>query len=99
MAAITSIAQFGPPIRWGNAGGKAIIAEVYRVPASTAGDTQTIVSTNIAEFIAVIGPCSHTAVTNTEAGVSVALITSVTVAASNFVEFLLVGKARENAPS
>lgn len=99
MAAITSIAQFGPPIRWGNAGGKAIIAEVWRVPASTAADTQTITSINIANFIGVIGPVSHTAVTNTEAGVSVALITSVTVAASNFVEFLLVGYARDNAPS
>ena len=99
MAAITSIAQFGPPIRWGNAGGKAIIAEVWRVPASTAADTQTITSVNIAEFIAVIGPVSHTAVTNSEAGVSVPLITSVTVAASNFVEFLLVGKARDAAPS
>lgn len=99
MAAITSIAQFGPPIRWGNAAGKAIIAEVWRVPASTAGDTQTIVSTYIADFIAIIGPCSHTAVTNSEAGVSVALITSVTVAASNFVEFLLVGYARNNPPA
>lgn len=99
MGAITSIAQFGPPIRWGNSGGKALIAEVWRVPASTAGDTQTIVSTNISDFVAIIGPCSHTAVTNSESGVSVALITSVTVAASNFVEFLLVGKARDNAPS
>lgn len=99
MAAITSIAQFGPPIRWGNAGGKAIIAEVWRIPASTAGDTQTIVSTNIAKFIGITGAVSHTAVTDTEAGVSVALITSFTIAASNFVEFLLVGYARDNAPS
>lgn len=99
MAAITSVAQFGPPIRWGNAGGKAIIAEVWRVPASTAGDTQTITSINIANFIGIVGPVSHTAVTNAESGVSVALITSVTVAASNFVEFLVVGYARDNAPS
>lgn len=97
MAAITSIAQFGPPIRWGNAAGKAIIAEVWRIPASTAGDTQTIVSTYISDFIAVIGPATHTAVTNTEAGVSVALTTGVTVGASNFVEILLVGYAK-NAP-
>lgn len=100
MAAITSIAQFGPPIRWGNAGGKAIIAEVWRIPASTAGDTQTITSVNISDFIGIIGgAASHTAVTNSEAGVSIALITSVTVAASNFVEFLVVGKARDAAPS
>lgn len=69
------------------------------MPASTAGDTQTITSVNISDFIAVIGPVSHTAVTDSESGVSVPLITSVTVAASNFVEFLLVGKARINAPS
>lgn len=99
MAAITSIAQFGPPIRWGNAGGKAIIAEVWRIPASTAGDTQTIVSTNISNFLAIVGGATHTAVTNTESGVSVALITAYTIAASNFVEFLVVGFARDNAPS
>lgn len=99
MAAITSIAQFGPPIRWGNAAGKAIIAEVWRIPASTAGDTQTITSNHISNFIGVIGPASHTAVTNTESGVAVALITSVTIAASNFIEILLVGYAKDNPPA
>ena len=94
MAAITSIAQFGPPIRWGNAAGRAIIAEVWRIPASTAADTQTIVSTNIAGFIGIIGPVTHTAVTDLETGVSVALITTSTIAASNFMEFLLIGYAR-----
>lgn len=99
MAAITGIVQFGPPIRWGNAGGKAIIAEVWRIPASTAADTQTLTSINIANFIGLVGPATHTAVTNTESGVSVAVITSVTVAASNFTEILLIGYARDNAPS
>lgn len=95
MGAITSIAQFGPPIRWGNAAGKAIIAEAWRIPASTAGDTQTITSTNIANFIGTIGAVTHTAVTNTESGVSVAITTGTTVGASNFIEFLLVGYARD----
>lgn len=99
MGAITSIAQQTPPIRWGNAGGKAIIAEVWRIPASTAGDTQTITSVNISDFIAVIGNASNTAVTNTESGVSIALTTLVTVAASNFTYLLVIGKARDNAPS
>jgi hypothetical protein len=94
MAAV-AIAQFGPPVRWGNAAGKAIIAEVWRIPASTLADTATIVSSNIAQFIGIIGPAQHTAVTNTEAGVSVAVITTSTVAASNFMEFLLVGFARD----
>jgi hypothetical protein len=98
MAAITGIVQFGPPLRWGQAAGKTIIAEVWRVPASTAGDTQTIVSTYISNFIGVIGGVvSHTAVTDTEAGVSVPLITQTTIAASNFIEFLLIGYAK-NAP-
>lgn len=94
MAAITSIAQFGPPIRWGNAAGRAIIAEVWRIPASTAGDTQTIVSTNIAGFIATIGAVTHTAVTDVETGVSIAITTGTTVGASNFIEFLVIGYAR-----
>lgn len=97
MAAITSIAQYGPPIRWGNAAGKAIICETWRIPASTAGDTQTIVSVYISNFIAVVGPVSHTAVTDTEAGVSVPLTTLSTIAASNFVEIQLIGFAK-NAP-
>lgn len=93
MAAV-AIVQYGPPIRWGNAAGRAIIAETWRIPASTAADTATLVSTNIAGFIALVGPATHTAVTDSEAGVSVAVITSVTVAASNFTELLLIGYAR-----
>lgn len=95
MGAITSVAQFGPPIRWGNAGGKAIIAEAWRIPASTVGDTQTITSTNIANFLGTVGLVEHTAVTNSESGVSVAITTEATIASSNFVEFLLVGFARD----
>ncbi len=98
MSAV-AIAQFGPPIRWGNQAGKAIIAEVWRIPASTAADTATLTSINIAEFIAVVGPVTHTAVTNTEAGVAVAVITTATIAASNFMEVLLIGKARDAAPA
>lgn len=94
MAAITGIVQYGPPIRWGNAAGRAIIAETWRVPASTAGDTQTLVSTNIAGFIAIVGDVSHTVVTDTEVGVSVPVTTLDTVAASNFTELLLIGFAR-----
>lgn len=94
MAAITGIVQFGPPIRWGNAAGKAIIAEVWKIPASTAGDTQTLASTNISDYIGICGILSATAVTNTESGVSVACTTLATVAASNFAFVLLIGYAR-----
>lgn len=94
MAAVAGV-QTGPPIRWGNAGGKAIIAEVWRFPASTAADTLSMVSTNIAKFLALIGDVQHTAVTDTEAGITVACITLDTIAASNFIEVLLVGYARD----
>lgn len=95
MAAITGIIITGPPIRWGNANGKAIIAEVWRVPASTAGDTQTLTSTNIAKLIAVTGDVSYTAVTDNEAGISIPVTTLDTVAASNFVNVLVIGYARD----
>lgn len=94
MPAVAGV-QVSPPIRWGNADGKAIIAEVWRFPASTAGFTLALVSTNIAQLIAFVGPFSHTAVTSSEAGISVAVITSLTIAASNFNEGLLIGYARD----
>lgn len=97
MAAITGIVQTGPPIRWGLANGKALIAEMWRVPASTAGDTQTLASINIAKFLGLLGDCSYTAVTDSEAGVSVPVTTLDTIAASNFANLLLIGLARDIA--
>lgn len=63
------------------------MAEVWRVPASTAADTQTLTAKFLSKVLYVIGPVSHTALTDNTA----ALITSVTVAASNFIDILLVG--------
>lgn len=94
MAAITSIIVTGAPIHWGNAAGRAIIAEVWRIPASTAGDTQTLVSNYIAEVIAVQGPVSYTALVPNESGVSIPVTTLNTIAASNFANVLVIGYAR-----
>lgn len=98
MPAVT-VTQFGPPLRWGNAAGKAIIAEVWQIPESSAADTATLASINVSNFIGVVGTVEHTVVTNTEAGVSVAVATLVDIATDNFTEILLVGYARDNAPS
>lgn len=95
MAAITSIAIQGPPVLLGNAVGRAVIKEYWRVPASTAGDTQTIVSPNIAQVIAVTGNAQHTAVTDAETGSSIPLTTLDTVSASNFAWVEVTGFARK----
>jgi hypothetical protein len=89
MGAITGIVSTGV-IPWGNAAASGLIAQVFQVPASTAGDTQTIVANRLSKVLYVIGPVSHTAITTN----SVALITSVTVAASNFIEILCIGPAQ-----
>lgn len=66
-------------------------AELWRVPASTAADTATITSPTLSEIESVIGPVSHTALPLTAKNTA-ALITSLTIAASNFVDMLVIGK-------
>lgn len=87
MAAVTSVfvSKFMVPGA-GAPGG--LMGEVWRVPASTAGDTQTITPKFIRQVLFVLGPVSFTVL---GAGASVAATTSVTVAASNFVDVLLIG--------
>lgn len=95
MAAVAPALQRGP-IPWGNAGGKAIIAEVWRFPASTAADTvSNFVAAFLAEIIAVIGDVSFTAPAAAETGATIATITTLdTIAASNFVDVIFIGYAR-----
>lgn len=90
MAAITGIVFTGIRFPWPTAVGR--YAELWRVPASTAADTQTITSPTLSEIEAVVGPVSHTALPLTAKNTA-ALITSVTVAASNFVDVLVIGKS------
>lgn len=94
MAAVVPVLQRGP-IAWGNAGGRAIIAEVWRYPASTAADTAAITCAFIAEIIAVIGNVSFQAPVALETGATVGTITHDTIAAPNFDDVVIVGYARK----
>lgn len=91
MAAITTIVSTGQLIPYGVGVPGSLWAEIWRVPASTAGDTQTISSSLIDTILFIIGDVSHTALPLAAANTA-ALITLDTVAASNFVEFLVIGK-------
>lgn len=93
MGAITSITKVGQ-LPWGNAAASGLVAEVWRIPASiTAGDTQTITARTLQSISWIIGPVSHTALTDNTA----ALIVLSTTAASNLAEFLVIGPARTGA--
>lgn len=89
MGAITGIVSTGV-IPWGNAAASGLIAQVFQIPASTAGDTQTIVANRLSKVLYVVGPVTHTAITTN----SVAVTTGTTVGASNFMEFLCIGPAQ-----
>jgi hypothetical protein len=92
MAAITGIVYSGIRFPWPTATPGGRYAELWRIPASTAGDTQTITSTTLATIEAVVGAATHTALPLTATNTA-ALITSVTVAASNFADVLVIGKS------
>jgi hypothetical protein len=94
MAAITTIVKPGPSVLLGNAVGRAIIMERFRIPAAAAGDTQTLVSTDIEEVLAVVGNVSYTALSVNPNGVSIPVTLLDTVAASNFADVLVIGYAR-----
>jgi hypothetical protein len=94
MAAVAGVTQ-GPPISWSNANGRAVIAEVIRFPASTAGDTLALVCKYIAEIICVVGNVSFTAPVAAETGATSTLTTMDTIAASNFNDVLVIGYARK----
>lgn len=90
MGAITGIVSTGRIIPMPSSTPGGLVAELWQIPASTAGDTQTITSQFLREIVGVIGPASHTALPLTAKNTA-ALITSVTVAASNFVDLLVLG--------
>lgn len=89
MGAITGIVSTGV-IPWGNAAASGLIAQVFQLPASTAADTQTITANRLSKILYIVGPVTHTALTDNTA----ALITTTTVAASNFMEILVIGPAK-----
>jgi hypothetical protein len=95
MAAVAPVLRQGP-IHWGNAGGRAVIAEVWRFPASTAADTvSNFVAQFLEEIIAVIGNVQFTAPAINANGATITTITTLdTIAASNFVDVIFIGFAR-----
>jgi hypothetical protein len=93
MAAVAGVTA-GPPLHWGNAAGRAVIAEIVRFPASTAGDTLAFVSKYLEEIIAVIGNVSFTAPVKSVDGAATTMTTHDTIAANNFNDVLVIGYAR-----
>lgn len=87
MAAITGIVSKGRLVPWGAPVPGGLYAEVWQIPASTAGDTQTLTSNLLSEILYVNG-VPHTAPVNN----TVAVTTPNTVAASNFQEFFVIGR-------
>ena len=96
MAAITTINKPGPAVLLGNAAGRAVIMERFRIPGAVAAlDTQTIVTQDIEEVLAVIGCVSYTVLTQpNSAGVSIPLTLLDAVAANNFADILVIGFAK-----
>lgn len=93
MAAVAGVTN-GPPISYGNAAGRALIGEVVRFPASTAGDTLAFVSKYLEEIVAVVGNVSFTAPVKSGDGATTTMTTHDTIAASNFNDVLVLGFAR-----
>lgn len=86
MAAVVGV--FVQKVPFSNAGPGAFIGEVWRFPASTAGDTMTLTTKYIAKIVAVIGDVSATVLL----GANVASLTTLdTIAASNFMDIIVYG--------
>jgi hypothetical protein len=93
MAAIAGVTQ-GPPVSWGNAAGRAVIAEIVRFPAGTAADTLAFVSKYLEEIIAVVGNVQFTAPVKSTNGATTTMTILDTIAAENFVDVMVIGYAR-----
>lgn len=86
MAAITTITFVRRIPLTATAGG--LVAEVWKVPASTDADTQTLALPHIKTVLAIVGPLEMVAQTVEHA---VAVTTIATVDASNFSHALIIG--------
>lgn len=88
MAAV--VGTFVKRIPLGGAAAGALVAEIWSIPASTAGDTQSVALRYIKTVLACIGDVTHTA--QAAAGDGLLPITTLdTVAASNFTEIMIIG--------
>lgn len=86
MAAITGIIFVKRIPLTATAGG--LVMEVWKIPASTAGDTQTLALPHISTVLSLAGDASMTAQATAH---SIDVTTLATVAASNFTYLHIIG--------
>jgi hypothetical protein len=86
MAAVAC--TFVKRIPIGGAVAGALVIEVWKVPASTDADTQTLALPHIKTVLAIVGPLEMVAQTVDR---SIDVITIATVDASNFTHALIIG--------
>lgn len=98
MGAITGIVPTGAHFALGTGGSVpgGLWAEVWSVPASTAGDTQTITPNYVSPLFTIGGSVENTVIA--AGATTVALTTLATIAASNFATFLVVGPRKASSP-
>jgi hypothetical protein len=90
MAAITGIVWVKTvPFMGAHAGG--LLMEVWKVPASSDGDTQTLALPDISNVLAVVGPACAVVPNVTSHALDV--ITTSTIDASNMSHLLIIGTA------
>jgi hypothetical protein len=89
MAAITGIV-FVKRVPVGGAVAGALVKEIWKIPASTAGDTQTLALPHIKTVLSITGNASATV--QAVAGDGLLPVTTLaTVAASNFTYLEIIG--------
>ena len=88
MGAITGIIFEGVLLQAGGPTSGGLVTEVWKIPASTAGDTQTLTLPYVKTVKALVGNASMTAQTTDN---SIAVTTLATVAASNFNYLYITG--------
>lgn len=88
MAAITGI-LYSKRIPLSSAAG-GLVMEIWKIPASTAGDTQTLALRGIKQVVSITGVASRTAQAATGDGL-LPVTTLATVAASNFADLIIIG--------
>lgn len=88
MAAITGIVFTGTVLQLGGPTPGGLVGELWKVPASTDADTQTLALPYVKTVVAIVGALEHAAQT---ADNSIDVTTIATVDSSNFTYALIIG--------
>lgn len=88
MSAITGIVFTGTTIQLGGPAPGALVAEIWKIPASTDGDTQTLTLPYVKTVKALVG-CADMAAQATDNSIDVT--TTATVDSSTFTYLLVIG--------